>query len=136
MRIAPIAVAFVDDPIARRLAALADSAITHYDPRCRLACAAFCSAIAAAGQGFTKPEEMLAAAVTEVDDAASALIDLAREHRLVVSVEDNGVVGGVGGVLLQTLNAAGVDTPVRLHGIPQAIKDLGIDPEKLDPAIS
>ena len=77
MRITPIAVAFVDDPIARRLAALADSAITHYDPRCRLACAAFCSAIAAAGQGFTKPEEMFAAAVTEVDDAASALIDLA-----------------------------------------------------------
>lgn len=76
MRIAPIAVAFVDDPIARRLSALADSAITHYDPRCRIACAAFCSAIAAAGMGFTKPEEMHAAAVTEVDDAATALIDL------------------------------------------------------------
>lgn len=76
MRIAPIAVAFGDDPIARRLAALADSAITHYDPRCRLACAVFCSAIAAAGQGRTKPEEMHAAAVEEVDDAAAALIDL------------------------------------------------------------
>ena len=32
-----------------------------------------------------------------------ALVDLAREHRLVVSVEDNGIVGGVGSVLLQTL---------------------------------
>jgi 1-deoxy-D-xylulose-5-phosphate synthase len=48
-----------------------------------------------------------------------ALVGLAREHRLVVSVEDNGIVGGCGSVLLQTLNAARVDTPVRLHGIPQ-----------------
>ncbi len=48
-----------------------------------------------------------------------ALVDLARDHRLVVSLEDNGVVGGCGSVLLQTLNAAGVKTPVRLHGIPQ-----------------
>jgi 1-deoxy-D-xylulose-5-phosphate synthase len=48
-----------------------------------------------------------------------ALVDLARDHRLVVSVEDNGVVGGCGSVLLQTLNEARVDTPVRLHGIPQ-----------------
>ena len=52
-----------------------------------------------------------------------ALVDLAREHRLVVSIEDNGVVGGCGAVLLQTLNAAGVDTPVRLHGIPQEFLD-------------
>jgi 1-deoxy-D-xylulose-5-phosphate synthase len=48
-----------------------------------------------------------------------ALLQLVREHRLVVSVEDNGVVGGCGSVLLQTLNAARIETPVRLHGIPQ-----------------
>jgi 1-deoxy-D-xylulose-5-phosphate synthase len=48
-----------------------------------------------------------------------ALLDLAREHRLVVSVEDNGIVGGCGSVLLQTLNEHRVTTPVRLHGIPQ-----------------
>src|SRR3954452_1372927 len=48
-----------------------------------------------------------------------ALLELAAEHRLVVSVEDNGVVGGCGAVLLQTLNEARVSTPVRLHGIPQ-----------------
>jgi ADP-ribosylglycohydrolase len=76
MRIAPIAVAFVDDPIGRRLASLADSAITHYDPRCRIACAAFCTAIATAGAGQTDPEAMYAAAVAEVNDAATALIDL------------------------------------------------------------
>ncbi len=52
-----------------------------------------------------------------------ALVDLARGHRLVVSVEDNGIVGGVGSVLLQTLNEARVETPVRLHGIPQRFLD-------------
>ena len=48
-----------------------------------------------------------------------ALVELARGHRLVVSIEDNGRVGGVGSLLLQTLNDAGVETPFRLHGIPQ-----------------
>ncbi len=48
-----------------------------------------------------------------------AIVELAREHRLVVSVEDNGRIGGCGATLLQTLNDAGVTTPFRLHGIPQ-----------------
>src|SRR4051812_17876097 len=52
-----------------------------------------------------------------------ALVELAREHRLVVSVEDNGIVGGCGSVLLQTLNEARVETPVRLYGIPQRFLD-------------
>ncbi|HRD60955.1 MAG TPA: 1-deoxy-D-xylulose-5-phosphate synthase [Nocardioides sp.] len=51
------------------------------------------------------------------------LVDLARQHRLVVSIEDNGEIGGCGAVLLQTLNAAGVTTPFRLHGIPQQFLD-------------
>jgi 1-deoxy-D-xylulose-5-phosphate synthase len=51
------------------------------------------------------------------------LVELAREHRLVVSVEDNGVVGGCGAVLLQTLNEARIETPVRVHGIPQRFLD-------------
>jgi len=48
-----------------------------------------------------------------------ALVGLARDHRLVVSIEDNGRVGGVGSALLQLLNAEGVTTPFALHGIPQ-----------------
>jgi ADP-ribosylglycohydrolase len=76
MRIAPIAVALVDSSVTRRLSALADSAITHYDPRCRIACAAFCSAIASASKGPTTAETMHAAAVAEVNEAAGALIDL------------------------------------------------------------
>lgn len=46
MRTAPIAVALAADPIARRAAATGDSAITHFDPRCQLACAALDAAIA------------------------------------------------------------------------------------------
>jgi 1-deoxy-D-xylulose-5-phosphate synthase len=52
-----------------------------------------------------------------------AILALAREHRLVVSVEDNGIVGGCGSVLLQTLTEARIETPVRLHGIPQRFLD-------------
>ena len=48
-----------------------------------------------------------------------ALVPLAAEHRLVVSVEDNGRVGGFGSNLLQLLNDEGVAVPFRLHGIPQ-----------------
>ena len=44
-----------------------------------------------------------------------ALVELAREHRLVVSIEDNGEIGGCGAVLLQTLNDAGV-----AHAVPPA----------------
>ncbi len=70
-----------------------------------------------------------------------ALIELAREHRLVVSIEDNGVQGGCGASLLQALNAAGVTTPVRLHGVPQEFLDhakravilerIGLSPQSL-----
>jgi 1-deoxy-D-xylulose-5-phosphate synthase len=49
----------------------------------------------------------------------AALVKLAREHRLVVSIEDNGRVGGVGAALLQLLTDEGVTTPFSLHGIPQ-----------------
>lgn len=52
-----------------------------------------------------------------------ALVALAAKHQLVVTIEDNGVVGGVGAVLLQTLSAAGIDVPVRIHGIPQEFLD-------------
>ncbi len=51
------------------------------------------------------------------------IVALARHHRLVVSIEDNGRVGGVGGTLLQLLNDEQVDTPVRVHGIPQRFLD-------------
>ena len=54
--------------------------------------------------------------VLPVDDA---LVQLAAEHELVVSMEDNGRAGGVGSALLLALDAAQVDTPVRVHAVPQ-----------------
>jgi 1-deoxy-D-xylulose-5-phosphate synthase len=52
-----------------------------------------------------------------------AIVDLARDHRLVVCVEDNGRVAGCGSTLLQLLNDERVETPVRQHGIPQEFLD-------------
>ncbi|MGH3328516.1 MAG: 1-deoxy-D-xylulose-5-phosphate synthase [Streptomycetales bacterium] len=54
-----------------------------------------------------------------------ALGPLAGDHRLVVTVEDSGRVGGVGSVIAQSLRDAGVPTPVRDFGIPQRFIDHG-----------
>jgi 1-deoxy-D-xylulose-5-phosphate synthase len=67
--------------------------------------------------------------VKPVDEA---LVDLAREHRLVVTVEDNGRVGGCGATLAQVLSDAEVVTPVRVHGIPQEFLQPAKRPAILD----
>lgn len=76
MRTAPIGVALAKDPEARRLAALAESALTHFDPRCRLACAALDAAIARAASGPVTPLAMLEAAREELEEATRTLINL------------------------------------------------------------
>lgn len=60
--------------------------------------------------------------VKPVDDA---LVDLAADHDLVVSVEDSGRVGGCGATLARAVADAGVETPVRVHGIPQEFLQQG-----------
>ncbi|MER8185344.1 1-deoxy-D-xylulose-5-phosphate synthase [Kitasatospora sp. NPDC094015] len=52
-----------------------------------------------------------------------ALPGLAAEHRVVVTVEDNGRAGGVGSAVAQTLRDADVDLPLRDFGIPQEFLD-------------
>jgi 1-deoxy-D-xylulose-5-phosphate synthase len=54
-----------------------------------------------------------------------ALIDLAADHELVISIEDNGVVGGCGARLAQELRLAQVPTPIREFGIPQEFLEHG-----------
>ncbi|HEX2361697.1 MAG TPA: 1-deoxy-D-xylulose-5-phosphate synthase [Jiangellaceae bacterium] len=49
----------------------------------------------------------------------AALVAMALRYRLVVTVEDNGRVGGVGTAISQALRDAGVSVPVRDFGIPQ-----------------
>ncbi|MGZ6826040.1 MAG: 1-deoxy-D-xylulose-5-phosphate synthase [Mycobacteriales bacterium] len=53
------------------------------------------------------------------------LVALAADHRLVVTVEDNGRVGGVGARVSQALRDADVDVPARDIGIPQRFLDHG-----------
>ncbi|MFC1433881.1 1-deoxy-D-xylulose-5-phosphate synthase [Streptacidiphilus sp. N1-3] len=48
-----------------------------------------------------------------------ALTELAARHRLVVTVEDNGRVGGVGTAVAMALRDAEIDVPTRELGIPQ-----------------
>ncbi|MBA8794878.1 1-deoxy-D-xylulose-5-phosphate synthase [Friedmanniella endophytica] len=70
-----------------------------------------------------------------------ALVELARSHELVVTIEDNLVVGGCGSRLLLVLSEAGVMTPVRCFGIPQEylphasrgelLSDLGLTPQDI-----
>ncbi len=71
MRTAPIGVLLGSDIASRRAASLADSAITHFDPRCEIACAAFNAAIAAAIFGEANAEQMRQVARAEIDELAS-----------------------------------------------------------------
>jgi 1-deoxy-D-xylulose-5-phosphate synthase len=75
-----------------------------------------------------------------------ALADEAREHRLVVTVEDNGRAGGFGDAVARLLRDHDVDTPVRTFGLPQEfldhgdrgqiLDDLGLAPQHLARAIT
>ncbi|MEV8393727.1 MULTISPECIES: 1-deoxy-D-xylulose-5-phosphate synthase [unclassified Streptomyces] len=58
--------------------------------------------------------------VKPVDEA---LAPLAEQHRVVVTVEDNSRVGGVGSAIAQALRDAGVDVPLRDFGIPPRFLD-------------
>ena len=74
MRTAPLAVFYARDRDRLREVSLAESAITHFDPRCRLACAAFNAALAEAlGSPGADAEAMALAAERELPLAASAL---------------------------------------------------------------
>jgi 1-deoxy-D-xylulose-5-phosphate synthase len=48
-----------------------------------------------------------------------AIADMAKSHKLVVTVEDNGVAGGVGTAVSAALRRAEIDVPCRDVGLPQ-----------------
>jgi len=62
---------------------------------------------------------------------ASSIIELASQHRLVVSIEDGIRVGGVGTRIRQDLRAAGVDTAVDELGLPDEFLPQGTREEVL-----
>jgi 1-deoxy-D-xylulose-5-phosphate synthase len=58
-----------------------------------------------------------------VKPVSAALVDLARQHGLVATVEDNVRTGGVGSAVSQALQDADVEVPVRVFGVPLAFLD-------------
>ncbi|BDD82941.1 1-deoxy-D-xylulose-5-phosphate synthase [Tsukamurella pulmonis] len=52
-----------------------------------------------------------------------SVVDLARTHQLVVTLEDNGVAGGVGAAVTAALQRAEIDVPTRVLGIDQKFLD-------------
>jgi 1-deoxy-D-xylulose-5-phosphate synthase len=52
-----------------------------------------------------------------------ALVALAGEHRVVVTLEDNGRQGGVGTAITLAVRDAGIATPIRVHGVEQEFLD-------------
>ena len=61
-----------------------------------------------------------------------ALLELARRHELVISIEDGGVVGGCGARLAQEMRFADIRTPIREFGIPPQFLPHGNRAELLD----
>nr|WP_294694030.1 1-deoxy-D-xylulose-5-phosphate synthase [uncultured Friedmanniella sp.] len=61
-----------------------------------------------------------------------ALVALTAEHELVVTVEDNGVVGGCGARLAQEMRFAEISTPLREFGIAQEFLEHGSRAELLE----
>jgi 1-deoxy-D-xylulose-5-phosphate synthase len=69
-------------------------------------------------------------AVTVVDPrwvipVSAALVGLAAQHLLVVTIEDNGRVGGVGSAVAQALRDAEVATPLQDFGLPRRFLEHG-----------
>lgn len=70
-------------------------------------------------------------APTWVMPIPAGLLELARERRLVVVVEDNGRVGGVGSLLRLALADARIEVPVQELGLPQEFLEQGSRAEVL-----
>ena len=72
---------------------------------------------------------------------AKSVIELAAEHRLVVTIEDGIRVGGIGTRIRQELRAAGVDTALTELGVPdeflehgsraQILEEAGLTPQQI-----
>jgi len=63
-----------------------------------------------------------------------ALVAAARQHRLVVTVEDNGRTGGFGDAVARLLRDHDVDVPVKTFGVPQEFLSHGTRDEVLEEA--
>ncbi|MGO4691061.1 1-deoxy-D-xylulose-5-phosphate synthase [Glaciibacter sp. 2TAF33] len=92
-----------------------------------------------AGMGLDVAERLAAQGIgaTVVDPrwvvpVPESIIDLAAEHRIVVSIEDGIRVGGIGTRIRQDLREAGVDTAVTELGLPDQFLEHGSRAEILE----
>ncbi|MFC4602803.1 1-deoxy-D-xylulose-5-phosphate synthase [Rhodococcus kronopolitis] len=53
----------------------------------------------------------------------ASVVELAQQFRMVVTLEDSGVHGGIGSSVSAAMRGAGVDTPTRDAGVPQRFLD-------------
>ena len=53
------------------------------------------------------------------------LLELAADHRLLVSVEDNVIMGGAGSAVAECLHAHGLNTPLLMLGIADHFQEHG-----------
>jgi ADP-ribosylglycohydrolase len=116
MRTAPIGLFNADHAEYRRIAATLDSAITHFDPRCLIASAAFDAALAAAVREGAGAEEMVEAARVEIAEARAFLAPRFEG--------DEPLLDGAAAALQRDLTAAANDDPAlygpELHLLEQA----------------
>ncbi|MEU0538429.1 1-deoxy-D-xylulose-5-phosphate synthase [Nocardia sp. NPDC005978] len=106
-----------------------------------------------AGLGLQVADQLEAdgVAVTVVDPrwvlpVNDALVKMAENYRLVVTLEDSGLHGGIGCTVSAALRAAGLDIPTRDIGVPQQFldhasrarvhQDLGLTPDDVTQRIS
>jgi len=118
-------------PALRRVGGPAGVDVLHEptadEPSVLLVCA---GAFGELGVAAAQRLEQQGVAVTVVDPrwvlpVAGALVDLARGHRLVVTVTDAGRHGGFGSALAQALRDAECDVPLRDLALPQRFLDHG-----------
>jgi 1-deoxy-D-xylulose-5-phosphate synthase len=72
--------------------------------------------------------------------------EAAARHRMVATVEDNGVVGGFGDAVARLLRDTQTDTPLRTFGLPQTflahgeraevLAEAGLTPQRVARAIT
>jgi 1-deoxy-D-xylulose-5-phosphate synthase len=60
-----------------------------------------------------------------VSPVAPSIVDVARDHRLVIVLEDGIRAGGIGSSISRALQDADVDVPLRSLGVPVAFLDHG-----------
>ena len=61
--------------------------------------------------------------VKPLDEAL--VLELAASHNLLVTLEENAIAGGAGSAVVELLQREGVETPVTVHGIPDAFVEHG-----------